>query len=168
MEMGERPYDPSLGRFLAVDPIEGGALNNYDYAAQDPINVYDLDGQCICLGKRIKKGAKATGKFVWKHKVDIALTGAMFIPGAGQAVAAARAAQLAYKTIKTARVVHASLRHHTVVKIAYTSARTGGRKFVKLDRPDTRIPHWHWGRGRLSAKGTEHEVRHYRLWGRRT
>jgi RHS repeat-associated protein len=43
--MGARPYDPSLGRFLAVDPIDGGSLNNYDYAAQDPVNGYDLSGQ---------------------------------------------------------------------------------------------------------------------------
>src|SRR5581483_2012011 len=42
--MGARPYDPALGRFLAVDPIDGGSLNNYDYAGQDPINGYDLDG----------------------------------------------------------------------------------------------------------------------------
>ena len=44
IEMGVRPYDPTLGRFLAIDPIEGGALNNYDYAGQDPINSYDLSG----------------------------------------------------------------------------------------------------------------------------
>jgi RHS repeat-associated protein len=43
--MGARPYDPALGRFYAVDPIEGGAANNYDYAFQDPVNVYDLDGE---------------------------------------------------------------------------------------------------------------------------
>jgi hypothetical protein len=26
-----------------TDPIEGGSSNDYDYAAQDPINNYDLD-----------------------------------------------------------------------------------------------------------------------------
>jgi RHS repeat-associated protein len=45
IEMGARPYDPTLGRFLSIDPIEGGALNNYDYAGQDPLNTYDLDGR---------------------------------------------------------------------------------------------------------------------------
>lgn len=44
IQMGARPYDPSLGRFLTVDPIDGGSLNNYDYAGQDPINGYDLAG----------------------------------------------------------------------------------------------------------------------------
>jgi RHS repeat-associated protein len=42
--MGARPYDPALGRFTAVDPVDGGSLNNYDYAGQDPINNYDLNG----------------------------------------------------------------------------------------------------------------------------
>jgi RHS repeat-associated protein len=42
--MGARPYDPNTGRFLAVDPVPGGSLNNYDYAGQDPINGYDLNG----------------------------------------------------------------------------------------------------------------------------
>ena len=48
--MGERPYDPNTGRFLAVDPVPGGSLNNYDYAGQDPINGYDLTGTRIDNG----------------------------------------------------------------------------------------------------------------------
>jgi RHS repeat-associated protein len=47
IEMGARPYQPSIGRFLAVDPIEGGAFNPYDYALQDSCNAYDLDGQAV-------------------------------------------------------------------------------------------------------------------------
>jgi hypothetical protein len=42
--MGARPYDPGTGRFLSVDPVLGGSLNDYDYAGQDPINDYDLNG----------------------------------------------------------------------------------------------------------------------------
>jgi RHS repeat-associated protein len=44
IQMGARPYDPSLGRFLAPDPVDGGSCNPYDYACQDPVNNFDLDG----------------------------------------------------------------------------------------------------------------------------
>ncbi|MFY9587619.1 MAG: PA14 domain-containing protein [Actinomycetota bacterium] len=44
IQMGARPYDPALGRFLAVDPLVGGMLNNYVFAL-DPVNDYDLDGR---------------------------------------------------------------------------------------------------------------------------
>jgi len=44
--MGARQYDPTLGRFLETDPIEGGSANDYDYTNADPVNGRDLDGNC--------------------------------------------------------------------------------------------------------------------------
>lgn len=46
--MGVRSYAPALGRFLTPDPVMGGSANPYDYANQDPINLFDLNGEKIC------------------------------------------------------------------------------------------------------------------------
>ncbi|MBP2325458.1 RHS repeat-associated protein [Kibdelosporangium banguiense] len=47
VQMGARPYSPLLGRFLSLDPVEGGSANDYDYTAANPINNTDLDGRCL-------------------------------------------------------------------------------------------------------------------------
>ena len=43
IQMGARVYIPGLGRFLQVDPIQGGTANNYVYVV-DPVNDFDLNG----------------------------------------------------------------------------------------------------------------------------
>jgi RHS repeat-associated protein len=44
IEMGARQYVPKLGRFLQVDPVEGGSANDYDYVSGDPITGRDVAG----------------------------------------------------------------------------------------------------------------------------
>jgi len=66
--MGQRVYTPSIGRFLQVDPVRGGSFNDYDYAYQDPLNQFDLDGRCpVCrvlpsLGRAVKGAGNFVGR----------------------------------------------------------------------------------------------------------
>jgi RHS repeat-associated protein len=63
VEMGARPYSPLLGRFLSVDPVEGGSANDYDYVGGDPINRVDLDGRW-CWYCPITNAGRAAGRGV--------------------------------------------------------------------------------------------------------
>jgi RHS repeat-associated protein len=45
VHMGARPYVPASGRFISVDPIEGGCANDYAFGYGDPLNGPDLNGR---------------------------------------------------------------------------------------------------------------------------
>ena len=73
INMGARPYNPTLGRFLRIDPVEGGSCNDYDYACADPVNQFDLNGLWCVLGKNKDGSCRGSG-LVKKAKTGVRKT----------------------------------------------------------------------------------------------
>jgi RHS repeat-associated protein len=46
--MGARVYAPGAGRFLQVDPVQGGSANAYEYCRGDAVNCTDTSGTVSC------------------------------------------------------------------------------------------------------------------------
>ncbi|MCM3778173.1 hypothetical protein [Microbacterium hydrocarbonoxydans] len=113
VEMGVRLYVPALGRFLQVDPVEGGVDNDYVWPT-DPINSNDL-----------------TGEFDWLLALDVVSTAIMFIPGVGTAAGlaikgvtiGARLLVSAPKVIKAA--INVEREASKLVQMARVVQRTG-------------------------------------------
>lgn len=60
--------------WLSGVPVEGGSANHYDYANQDPINVFDLDGlkPDNKEKKRLRKGIRSLRDRIREHEDKIA------------------------------------------------------------------------------------------------
>ncbi|MGH8049964.1 MAG: RHS repeat-associated core domain-containing protein [Arenimonas sp.] len=62
----QRYYDPVIGRFLSVDPVEtnpntGGSFNRYKYASNNPYKFIDPDGRAETLAFNSADGLHAAG-----------------------------------------------------------------------------------------------------------
>jgi RHS repeat-associated protein len=77
IEMGARAYDPALGRFLSVDPLENGTSNDYAYSG-DPVNERDLGGLCTLLVFGDKCKHKTIQRAFWLVAAPVTVVGGAF------------------------------------------------------------------------------------------
>ncbi|WP_151199612.1 PA14 domain-containing protein [Cryobacterium sp. LW097] len=160
IEMGARQYVPALGRFLEVDPVEGGVENDYGYPS-DPVNEFDLSGKF---------------KVDWWLVADIAMIALMFVPGGALISAALKVASLAVRAtkftvdvVKAVRIVRGASRYvrqpaigkgstTASLRAATLASRRWVGKVVKQDRASSgqamtfgRNGNWYRGIGKSKA-----------------
>ncbi|WP_195849169.1 DNRLRE domain-containing protein [Arsenicicoccus cauae] len=149
--MGDRYYNPTRGLFTSLDPEPGGNPTAYTYPL-DPINGYDLDGRWgINWGNAwnsVKSGARSALSWAGNHKMEIATTALMFVPGVSVAAWGYRAYRV-YAAVRTAQTVVAAGRAATVVNRARIARAS---LYATRSKSTSRLVNSTFHRGSFSGK----------------
>jgi RHS repeat-associated protein len=106
--LGAREYDPTLGRFLSVDPqldvMDPQQMAGYTYGDNNPITKMDPLGTnwFTNIGHWVADQAKQSWEFIDKYKSQIGAAlgvAAIFVPGVGWAAGLAMAAGMALSAV---------------------------------------------------------------------
>ncbi|WP_233512591.1 RHS repeat-associated core domain-containing protein [Micromonospora deserti] len=136
--MGVRLYNTVTGRFLQVDPVDGGSCNAYEYTCGDPVNKEDLDGKWISIalragaaackiGRWCIRSAKWAGKQWWRYAKFMGKKywgAGKWLWNHARSAASARPKWGFWNS------------RNTVIGFKYRSYTYGSYRYLKLDRRD--------------------------------
>ena len=68
---GARYYDPSISRFISVDPIYSSDISPYAYAGNNPLKYVDPSGEQVAFANNIKARAEPIINFLAKFSYSV-------------------------------------------------------------------------------------------------